>query len=244
MKLRKILAASAVVAVMTTALAVSAMADVTSFASTTLDYVDTNSDNVKDSVTITYADTNPEKPSAGPYTILIVKRTGTEGETELATPTGDTTTTVDGVTTTVPGNIKQIDEATEAFTSVTVGELEAGTYEVRIGGDGSVRWGTFEVEAAGSETGSEYYDDGTKKWGDVTGDGPVAIDDSSALLLYLATRTTDSKDALQAMDVTDDGSIAIDDSSALLLYLATRTGDVGTKTISEKTNFVSVDTLN
>lgn len=183
MKLRKILAASAVVAVMTTALAVSAMADVTSFASTTLDYVDTNSDNVKDSVTITYADTNPEKPSAGPYTILIVKRTGTEGETELATPTGDTTTTVDGVTTTVPGNIKQIDESTTAFESVTVGTLDPGTYEVRIGGDGSVRWGTFTV--AGEDSGSE----DKVLIGDADGDGYVAALDYAEIAKYCVGKT-------------------------------------------------------
>lgn len=220
MKLRKILAASAVVAVMTTALAVSAMADVTSFASTTLDYVDTNSDNVKDSVTITYADTNPEKPSAGPYTILIVKRTGTEGETELATPTGDTTTTVDGVTTTVPGNIKQIDESTTAFTSVTVGELGEGTYEVRIGGDGTVRWGTFTVEAAGSE-------DDTQKVlvGDVNGDGNITSSDATEILCA----TVDLESCIDKTELNDayyaaaycNGDSAVTSSDATEVLCAT-----------------------
>lgn len=60
--------------------------------------------------------------------------------------------TVD-LTTVEAANIKQIDQKDDgsSFTSVPVGTLADGTYEVRIGGDGSVTTAEFTVGEGGGE---------------------------------------------------------------------------------------------
>ncbi|MGN0162225.1 MAG: hypothetical protein ACI4EA_01410, partial [Candidatus Ornithomonoglobus sp.] len=62
-----------------------------------------------------------------------------------------------GLTTVVAGNIKQIDQKDDntSFSTVTVGALADGTYEVRVGGDGTVQKATFTVGGGSDQPGAE-----------------------------------------------------------------------------------------
>ena len=112
------------------------------------------------------------------------------------------------------GNIKQIDESTTAFTTVPVGELGEGTYEVRIGGDGSVRWGTFTVVAAGSE------DSRTLQLGDCDGKEGITSNDSVAVLKHAAGIEYLTGDNLITGDCDGKEGITSNDSVAVLKHAA------------------------
>ena len=197
MKLRKLLAVTAVAATMTAAFAVNAMAE-TPNKFTNFKY--------EDGVITLNADADAVQipvQSAGPYTMLVVRVDDTGlADTEIA----DT-------------DIKQIDQADAPFTTINVGDLTVAvedcktcsavegkktctcthTYEIRLGGDGTVRWGTLVVK--GAEDDSPY-------------------ENPNRLL----------------GDTNNDGSILSGDASTILSDIAFMTNNLGTKTISEKSN--------
>lgn len=235
MKLRKLLAVTAVAATMTAAFAVNAMAD------TTNEFFDFE---YKDGVITLSTEEGSDvgQPSKAPYTMLVVKVDST-GFTDKEIADSD---------------IKQIDQADAPFTTINVGDLTVAvedcetcsavegketctcthTYEIRLGGDGDVRWGTLTIEP--ESTGSEYYDDGTILLGDTTGDGNILGDDGLVALNYTVGAKDVSKNTLQALDTTDDGNILGDDALLILNYTVGDRSQLGTKTISQKTNFVTV----
>lgn len=145
-------------------------------------------------------------------------------------------TNADGSTLTdiTEANIKQIDQQADAYTTVKVGELTAGTYEVRVGGDGTIERCTFVVGGGDNP----YYNDGTRLVGDVNNNGAVAVNDSSQMMKNIASGDALDKDTIQCMDINDNGAVAVNDSSELVKYLATGNTDLGT--IAEKENFVPI----
>lgn len=137
-------------------------------------------------------------------------------------------------------DIKQIDEQSDAYTTVKVGDLPAGTYEVRVGGDGTVDSALFNVGSGDSP----YYDDGTVLVGDADLDGGIGITDASTIAAALATNTYTSKDAQQAADADDDGGVGITDATAIANYIAGNVDEdlqLGTKTLADKTNYIEIN---
>lgn len=157
---------------------------------------------------------------------LLVLNTGEEGE---------------ALTSVTENDIKQIDQQADGYTDVVVGDLPAGTYEVRVGGDGNIATCLFEVRGETPE--NPNYTDGTRLVGDVTGEGDIAVDDAIIVIDYTVGSSAASKDALQAMDVTDEGDVAVDDAIAIVDYTVGGNTELGTKTIAEKANFVDVSAL-
>ncbi len=137
-------------------------------------------------------------------------------------------------------DIKQINEQSDAYTTVKVGDLPAGTYEVRVGGDGTVDSALFNVGSGDSP----YYDDGTRKVGDANTDGGISITDVSAISTMISTNTYESKDAMEAADANDDGGVSVTDATAIANYLAGNVDEelqLGTKTLADKTNYVGAN---
>ena len=149
------------------------------------------------------------------------------------------TTNKDGsqLTNVAEENIKQIDEQADAYTKVPVGDLADGTYEVRVGGDGTIAYAMFTVGTSGSK----YYDDGTVLLGDANGNGEIAVDDATIALRYTTGVKNISKNALQSIDTNDNGEVAVDDATIILRYTTGDKSVLGTKTISQKSNFVPVE---
>lgn len=137
-------------------------------------------------------------------------------------------------------DIKQINEQSDAYTTVKVGDLPAGTYEVRVGGDGTIDSALFNVGGGDSP----YYDDGTVLVGDADLDGGIGITDASTIAAALATNTYTSKDAQQAADADDDGGVGITDATAIANYIAGNVDEdlqLGTKTLADKTNYIEIN---
>lgn len=122
-------------------------------------------------------------------------------------------------------DIKQINEQSDAYTTVKVGDLPAGTYEVRVGGDGTVDSALFDV---GGES--------TRLVGDADNDGTVAIGDASTIINHVLATSPLSGESLQAADADDDGAVAISDASAVTNYVVglDRTTVDGVKTVADK----------
>lgn len=131
-------------------------------------------------------------------------------------------------------DIKQINEQSDAYTTVKVGELPAGTYEVRVGGDGTIQSTTFTVGSVDNP----YYDDGTVLLGDANGNGQIVADDALIGLDYTVGNTDVSKDTLQALDTNENTQIASDDVLLILDYTVGDTSVLGEKTIGEREHFV------
>ena len=133
--------------------------------------------------------------------------------------------------------IKQIDQVdgTSTVEEILVGAgLDEGFYEVRMGGDGNVAYGVYEVK---NGTSSPYYDNGEWLVGDANLSGGITIGDASEIASGLAGSFA-SKDSLQASDANCSGAVTVGDASALTTYLAgTDEGyGIGTKKIGEKTD--------
>ena len=149
------------------------------------------------------------------------------------------TTNKDGsqLTNVAEENIKQIDEQTDAYTKVPVGDLADGTYEVRVGGDGTIAYAMFTVGTSGSK----YYDNGTVLLGDANCNGEIASNDALIALDYVVGEKNVTKDTLQAIDANENGEIASNDALIILDYVVGDRSVLGTKTIAEKQNFVPVE---
>lgn len=133
------------------------------------------------------------------------------------------------------GIIVQIDQDTD-FTTVPVGTLPNGTYYVRVGGDeGGFQQTSFTV-------GNSLYSDPTRLVGDADGNLSVQLNDASCILIHF-TKGNLTGDAVQAADANDNGAVQADDQSAVLSYFGNgdTTYGLGTKTLSEKTNYVSAE---
>ena len=206
MKLKKILLASAIVASLAGIMATSSFAEEAKMTATW--------DADSKSVIIENC------PTAAARKTLLVLTTNTDGSQ---------------LTNVAEENIKQIDEQTDAYTKVPVGDLADGTYEVRVGGDGTIAYAMFTVGTSGSK----YYDDGTRMVGDADNSKDLTSGDAAAILIYCSTLADKDKDTLQAMDADDSGDITSGDASKVLVTLAGGGADLGT--ISEKTNFVPVN---
>lgn len=203
MNLKKLFAATAFAAALTTAFAVNAFADTTMVAT-------------YNNGTVTLTDA----PTLNPATLLV-----------LNTNEGVALTNV------TASDIKQIDEVDEEYTysSVVVGELADGTYEVRIGGDGTITSAFFTV-------GSEAAD---RLVGDVNGSELVDIMDLGMLSLYIdddaSTVSAMTIDALDAADTNDSGLVDIMDLSTMSLYIDGAIEGFSAEYTKDKTNHVSLD---
>jgi hypothetical protein len=142
------------------------------------------------------------------------------------------------LTTVTKDDIKQIDEQAKAYTTVKVGPLEDGVYEVRVGGDGSISSGTFKVSSVNEDL---PYDDGTILLGDANRNGEIASNDALVGLNYTIGVTDLDRDVLQALDTNENGEIASNDVLLILNYTIGDSSVLGTKTISEREVFVPVD---
>ena len=224
MKLRKILAVTAVAATMTAAFAVSAMADedLKLYEGTDFSY-----DAKTGVITLT---TNKQHTTDDPYTMLVV----VNDEKPL-----ETTGEIPSDTSFVDTDIKQIDQADAKFEKITVGTLDPGTYEIRLGGDGNVRWGTLEVKG---ESENPYYNDGTRLIGDANNSKDITVGDATQILICAVdiSQCAD-KDTLQAMDANDSGDITVGDATQTLM-LSVSSEEL--KTISSKSTFVDPSILN
>ncbi|HIT85452.1 MAG TPA: dockerin type I repeat-containing protein [Candidatus Ornithomonoglobus intestinigallinarum] len=122
-------------------------------------------------------------------------------------------------------NIHQINQQAGAYTVIPVGELEDGTYEVRIGGDGNLYSATFTVGGGGEST---------RLLGDVTGDGEINTLDSGEILSHYTGRGVLEGDDFKAADVNKSNSVDTLDSGEVLSYYVGRTSVIdGVTTISQ-----------
>lgn len=105
------------------------------------------------------------------------------------------------------GNIVQIDQKDDgtSFVSVPVGELTKGTtYEVRIGGNGTVQTATFTV--GGTTPGGTTV---TKVIGDADGDDWPDSLDASMILAYDSSNEAESGDVGTELGTLADGTIFV-----------------------------------
>lgn len=133
-------------------------------------------------------------------------------------------------------DIKQINEQSDAYTTVKVGDLPAGTYEVRVGGDGTVDSALFNV---GSNPDNPYADS-TRLIGDVDGLSGINGTDVTYVLNHATSVSSLTGESLQAADVNDDGAANGTDATYLINYTVgvdTTTID-GEKTVGDKTVYV------
>lgn len=103
-------------------------------------------------------------------------------------------------------NIHQINQQAGAYTVIPVGELEDGTYEVRIGGDGNLYSATFTVGGS------------TRLVGDASGDGTINTSDASRAMNHAMLLETLVGDDLKAADVTRDSAVNTTDASEIMNY--------------------------
>lgn len=133
-------------------------------------------------------------------------------------------------------DIKQINEQSDAYTTVKVGDLPAGTYEVRIGGDGTVDSALFNVGGNPDNP----YADSTRLIGDVDGLSGINGTDVTYVLNHATSVSSLTGESLQAADVNDDGAANGTDATYLINYTVgvdTTTID-GEKTVGDKTVYV------
>ncbi len=198
MKLKKILLASAIVASLAGIMATSSFAAEAKMTATW--------DAASKSVIIENC------PTAAARKTLLVLTTNTDGSL---------------LTTVAEENIKQIDEQADAYTKVPIGDVADGTYEVRVGGDGTIASALFTV---GKKS--------TRLLGDVDGSTVINIGDTTPIINHiLGTGLTG--ESLQAADTTDDGIVNIGDTTPIINYVLGEDSTVdGIKTISDKTTQV------
>ncbi len=156
-----------------------------------------------------------------------------DGEVTLTDVTGTGTSqtllvldTVD-LTTVAAENIKQIDQKDDStsFATVKVGELADGTYEVRIGGDGTVQKATFTVGEAGPTPSTK-----TIMIGDVNDDEDADMVDAASVATYSLQGASDNVgveydvvsgiDAAKIMvgDVNNDEDADMVDAASIATY--------------------------
>jgi hypothetical protein len=139
------------------------------------------------------------------------------------------------LTTVTKDDIKQIDEQAKAYTTVKVGPLEDGVYEVRVGGDGSISSGTFKVSSVVEEL---PYVDGTRLIGDANNDTLISISDAIVVAKYASQTITLEGDDLLAADANDDSNANISDAIDIAKFAAQTTSTVdGVKTLADKQNY-------
>lgn len=147
-------------------------------------------------------------------TYLVISR----GETE---PTGAFTGTIDD---TMIKQINQVD-GTSTVATIYVGTgLADGFYEVRVGGDGSVVYDTFEVKTvvtppdlSTQEGAKEYYKTCTRKIGDIDDDGTIGLSDAGLALAHELSPSLTGID-LQAGDVDGDLTVGLADAGIMLAH--------------------------
>ena len=193
MKLKKILLASAIVASLAGIMATSSFAEEAKMTATW--------DAASKSVIIENC------PTAAARKTLLVLTTNTDGSL---------------LTTVAEENIKQIDEQADAYTKVPIGDIADGTYEVRVGGDGTIASALFTV---GQKS--------TRLLGDVTGDSSIDINDASGIIGHITGVSLEGI-ALKAADVNKDTSVDVNDASAVVGYVVGMRDVIdGTTTVSE-----------
>ena len=135
----------------------------------------------------------------------------------------------------VEEDIKQINEQSEKYTEIKVGDLPAGTYEVRVGGDGTLDTGMFTVSGDPDNP----YADSTRLLGDVDGANGINVFDATGVISHVAENTVLTGESLQAADTTDDGNVNVFDATDIVNYVVEKSSNVdGSKTIATKTNYV------
>ena len=193
MKFKKILLASAIVASLAGIMATSSFAEEAKMTATW--------DAASKSVIIENC------PTAAARKTLLVLTTNTDGSL---------------LTTVAEENIKQIDEQADAYTKVPIGDIADGTYEVRVGGDGTIASALFTV---GQKS--------TRLLGDVTGDSSIDINDASGIIGHITGVSLEGI-ALKAADVNKDTSVDVNDASAVVGYVVGMRDVIdGTTTVSE-----------
>lgn len=214
MKLKKILFASATVA------AFSAVMSISALAANTITPQYTAATDTKTAV-VTVADA-PVFTDGSSYTMLI-----------LNTNNGAVLTTIANT------DIKQIGEESVTYKNVEipVGDLTAGaTYEVRMGGNGELWTGTFEVPKA---TPDNPYKDSTRLLGDADDTSGINNFDAIQVADHLVENVVLKDEYLEAADANDDGVIDNFDPIAIADYIVENdTETLGTKTVAQKTNYV------
>ena len=127
-------------------------------------------------------------------------------------------------------DIKQIDQADDPFTEIKVGTLAEGTYEIRLGGDGQVRWGTLEVKGE---------DEPVKVFiGDADLDGKITLNDCTDLCKFVNGKDSTMKTGEEvnaesyasAAYCDGDAEITLNDCTEICKYINGKSPDlVGTK---------------
>lgn len=205
MKLKKILFVSAAVAAMAGVMATGALADETMSATWNAE---------TQSVDIVGC------TDKGDANTILVLATDDEGKV-LTSVTQD--------------DIKQIDEQSDAYTTVKVGDLPAGTYEVRVGGDGTLQSALFTVSGDPDNP----YADSTRLIGDVNDSGAVDIFDVPGITNHATKLSILTGESLQAADANDNGDADIFDVSEVVSYSVKLPSKIdGVTTIAEKENYV------
>ena len=188
MNFKKLFAATAFAAAVTTAFAVSAFAETDPLTATYN----------KEAGTITIA--NAEE--LNPATLLV-----------LNTAEGSTAAEPIALTTIANTDIKQIDEVDEAhtYTSAVVGELADGVYELRIGGEGTVYNAFFTVGGQEEEKVLVGNTDGDEL-------GKITSNDATMVLLYTVfDDQLDEKQEYAAAYCDGDNKITSNDATMILL---------------------------
>lgn len=144
----------------------------------------------------------------GPDTITIAAYESTgEQQTLLVVPAGTTTVT--------DADIKQIDQQAGAFTTVTVGDLADGTYEVRIGGDTAATFlsGTFKVGQNGGPS--------TRLLGDVDGSTTINVSDATKVVNHVLGSETlvEGSDDFKAADADKNGTVNVSDATQIVNFV-------------------------
>ena len=154
---------------------------------------------------------------------LLVLNTGEEGE---------------ALTSVTENDIKQIDQQADGYTDVVVGDLPAGTYEVRVGGDGNIATCLFEV--VGEVDPENPWADSTRLLGNVDGAGLIDNTDVIYVINHNVGNSILEGEDLQAADADDSGEVNNTDAVTIQNYLVgndTTTID-GVKTVADKDKYV------
>lgn len=206
MKLKKILFVSAAVAAMAGVMATGALADETMSATWNAE---------TQSVDIVGC------TDKGDANTILVLATGEEGQV---------------LTSVTESDIKQIDEQSDAYTTVKVGDLPAGTYEVRVGGDGTLQSALFTVSGDSDNP----YADSTRVVGDVNGVDSINVFDAVAITNHVVEKTVLTGESLQAADATDDGDVNVFDTIDVVNFVVEKGSTIdGVKTVAEKDYYVN-----
>lgn len=207
MKLKKILLASAIVASLAGIMATSSFAEEAKMTATW--------DAASKSVIIENC------PTAAARKTLLVLTTNKDGSQ---------------LTNVAEENIKQIDEQTDAYTKVPVGDLADGTYEVRVGGDGTIAYAMFTVSTAPDNP----YKNSTRLIGDIDGNGSIGLSDAGLAINHELGTATLTGESLQAGDVDGNLGVGLSDAGYIISYeLGTDTSTIdGKKTVADRTEYI------